>query len=555
MSKISREVMHLKLKSKLNEDLRLNESVVNFMGGTSYTINPLETLKMISASSIFGEPQYYRRGGLAKDTYCRINDIIEEFSILPKTFYGKRTSEIMAEAIDTALSYDYEATLEWAVTLRRVYNIRLNPQIIMVRAALHSERKKFTQLNPKKFKEFNDRVMLRADDTLSQISYYLFLNDGNKNGVPSVLKRSWADALGKLDRYRVAKYKNHEIGLINAVRICHAHSEVIDELMKTGTVNTDDQEKTWENIRSKGKDWKEVFNSVNMGHMAILKNVRGMFIEQNDLEFCKAVLEKLKAGVKGGRQLPFRYYAARSVIGGHNCNHAGLIGDAIEECLDISMENFPFLNGRTMCLSDNSGSAWGGVATEYGYVTVAEIDNLSSAITAARSEEGYVGKFGDKLRVYPIQKRTGILEQARRISARRDRDVGGSTEGGIWLFFYNAIINKEHWDNIFIYSDMQAGHCELYGTDEQKKDYIKLGFGLGGYNEENINVFKLVNEYRAKVNPKVNVFTVQTAGYNNTLLPELTYRTGILYGWTGKEVVFADAMIKLWDEVDKRNGI
>ena len=37
--------------------------VVNFMGGISYTVNPLETLKLISASSIFGEPQYYRKSG------------------------------------------------------------------------------------------------------------------------------------------------------------------------------------------------------------------------------------------------------------------------------------------------------------------------------------------------------------------------------------------------------------------------------------------------------------------------------------------------------------
>ena len=53
-----------------------------------------------------------------------------------------------------------------------------------------------------------------------------------------------------------------------------------------------------------------------------------------------------------------------------------------------------------MCLSDNSGSAWGTIPTEYGSVTVAEIDNLSSVITSACSDEGYVGKFGDKLKVF-----------------------------------------------------------------------------------------------------------------------------------------------------------
>jgi len=31
--------------------------VKNFMGGTSYSLSPLNTLKIVAASSIFGEPQ------------------------------------------------------------------------------------------------------------------------------------------------------------------------------------------------------------------------------------------------------------------------------------------------------------------------------------------------------------------------------------------------------------------------------------------------------------------------------------------------------------------
>ena len=66
-----------------------------------------------------------------------------------------------------------------------------------------------------------------------------------------------------------------------------------------------------------------------------------------------------------------------------------------------------------------------------------------------------------------------------------------------------------------------------------------------------IDVAKLIAEYRSKVNPKVNVFSVQTAGYNNMLIPEYGYRTNILYGWTGKELIFADSMIKFWNNKDK----
>ena len=60
----------------------------------------------------------------------------------------------------------------------------------------------------------------------------------------------------------------------------------------------------------------------------------------------------------------------------------------------------------------------------------------------------------------------------------------------------------------------------------------------------------LVKLYREQVNPRVNVFCIQTAGYTNVLVPEYGYRTSILYGWTGKELIFADAMNRLWDDLD-----
>ena len=48
------------------------------------------------------------------------------------------------------------------------------------------------------------------------------------------------------------------------------------------------------------------------------------------------------------------------------------------------------------------------------------------------------------------------------------------------------------------------------------------------------------------------MFSVQTAGYDNAVIPEYGYRTNLLYGWTGKELSFADTMIKFWDEKDNR---
>ena len=558
MSKMSNAVKMASAKEKEAEVLRLSETVENYMGGDSYVINPLDTLKMVTSSSIFGEPAYYRNSvagkndaGVIKDGEYSVSELVTGVILAKEDYNGKTTTQVMEDVIDKSLDYDFAGTLDWAVELRKNFNMRLNPQVIMVRAATHPKRAEFTEKNPGKFDEVNNLVMSRADEPMTQMAYYLYKN-GKKNGMPSILKRSWAKKLGKLKRYQVAKYKNHEIGMVNAVRLCHANSKVLNELMQTGTVVADEDEKTWENLRSEGKSWKEIIDSGCMGHMAMLRNIRNIFTEVNDINFCSEFLKKLKAGVAEGKQFPFRYYSALQMIEkASDINHKQMILDALEECMDLAMENFPKLKGRTMCLSDNSGSAWGTFNSEFGKVTVADIDNLSATMTAVNSDEGWVGKFGDKLINTSISKRAGVLAQAKKISSKRDYDVGGATEGGIWKFFRDAINNKEHWDNIFIYSDQQAGHGGLYGTETDKREYGRLGFGCDSwYRNSMINVFKLIQEYRKYVNPKVNVFSIQTAGYENVLIPEMAYRTAILYGWTGKETVFADAYIKQWDAIE-----
>ncbi len=527
--------------------------VTNFMGGNSYTINAMDTLKMVTASSVFGEPSYYRDGEFetarAKDALYRIHPLFKALSILDETKYAdKTTSQIMEQVIDDALDEDFGAVLDWAVELRTTYMMRLNPQVIMVRAAMHPKRADFNKAYPNKFRNVQKQVMARADEPASQLAYYLYKNK-SKNNLPTILKRCWAEKLSGLNAYQVAKYKNTGLGMIDVVRISHAHSAVLDELMQNGKVEVAEENNTWERMKSAGKSWKEILETIDLGHMALLRNLRSIFAEltTSDAVYAKNLLEKLKAGVATGKQFPYRYYTAyKAVENDCKVKFKPLILDALEECIDLAIGNMPALHGKTITLTDNSGSAWGTIPTEYGSVTVAEIDNLSAIITARLSDEGYVGVFGDRLEVVPIKKHDGVLSQLNKIN-KISQKIGQSTENGIWLFWDNAIKTEEYWDNVFIYSDMQAGHGGLYGTEEQKIIYKQAGYCTGnGY----VDVLKLVTAYRINVYDKVNVFSVQTAGYTNVVLPEYAYRTNVLYGWTGKESVFADFMIRFWNEKD-----
>ena len=160
MSKISNLV---KSQNKENRE----KAVLNFMGGKSFKLNPIDTLKMVAASSIFGEPAYYRDGIKEKNNnynphYVPIFNIKKE-----------KTSNFMERIIDEALDYNFKETLELAVTLRLSYNMRLNPQIIMVRASIHPKRIEFTIQNEGEFNRINSLVMRRADEPASQAAYYI----------------------------------------------------------------------------------------------------------------------------------------------------------------------------------------------------------------------------------------------------------------------------------------------------------------------------------------------------------------------------------------------
>lgn len=553
MGKMAQEVKKTRYAEKTGR-------VTNFMGGNSYELNPLETLKIVTASSIFGEPAYYRDGEFSdmkikEGCYIVHKAFAGEAVASLDKYKGLKTSDLMEKVIDDALDYDYEAVLKWAVRLRMEFNMRLNPQVIMVRAAVHPNRAKFTASHPGVFHDMNMLVMARGDDVINQLTYYLFKNK-KKNAIPGILKKSWAKKIESLTRYEISKYKNHGIGLVDTVRICHAHSADIDELMQTGTVMVDLERKTWESLRASGMSWTYIANHIRIPHMALLRNLRGIFTETNDRDLCATLMNALIQGVSGGKQFPFRYMVAMDAVKESNMDGdiKDIVTRSLDVCLEQSCDNLPKLSGRTACLSDNSGSAWGTCTSEYGKVMIADIDNLSSMIAAVNSEDGHVFAFGDKLKEYKLLPQAGILLQARNMSKDARETIGQGTENGIWLFFKQAIENEEHWDNIIIYSDQQAGHGGLYGEDSAIESWGVCSASYGG-GMFYVDVVKLIKMYREKVNPKVNVYCVQTAGYTNMLVPENGYRTSILYGWTGRELVYVDAINKFWDEFDEKGMV
>lgn len=354
--------------------------------------------------------------------------------------------------------------------------------------------------------------------------------------IPNALKKAWRAALEEFDDYQLAKYRmeSREVKTVDVMNLVHPKSEAVDQLAK-GTLKTTGR--TWEAIvsaqGSNQASWEQAFHT--MGHMALLRNLRNLMEAGIDVA---AVVKKLVGGAATGKQLPFRYYSAYKAIEGQTVPQ---LLDALEECMLITLGNLPQFSGRVMSLCDNSGSARGATTSSMGTMPIASIGNLSAIITGQLADEGYVGIFGDQLETFAVRKRSSIFDQVKEAD-RLGGLVGGGTENGIWLFWDQAIRNREHWDWVFVYSDMQAGHGGLFGTDPQAyRDYIWQGSP-----NRYIDVPKLINTYRAQVNPKVQVLLVQIAGYQDTIVPEFYDRTYLLGGWGEGLFKFAAEMSHLY---------
>lgn len=506
---------------------------LNHMGGVSYSINnPIQKLKIVCSSCFFGEPMYYHNDNSTESTknkdyddstYKYLENVLGDVINIPN-YHNLKPSTLIEKVIDEALDYDSKATILEAIRLRKKDHIRVTPQVIMVRAANH-DKVRGTNL----ISTYNLDVMSRTDDAITQFAYQ---KEVFGKPIPNSLKKSWKKFLELKSEYDLAKYKlnNKKYKLVDLVNICHAFSPSIDKLMKG---NLNNNENTWESFISKNGSKTETWSAAVdlMGHMALLRNIRN-FIEHDVNE--SLYIDKLLNGVKQGQQLPFRYYSAYNAVSNSNKKASGKILDTIEQCLEISLENLPVFNGNVISLCDNSGSAQNTTTSDMGTVKISDIANLTGVITGKKSENGYVGVFGDNLKIMPIRKTSSTFDQVKQMNKLAE-NIGQGTEHGIWLFFEKALEEKQHWDHIFIYSDQQAGTGGLYGNPSKYRDYMWK-------KQRNIDVAALIKEYRQKVNKNVNVYLVQVAGYQDAIAPSYFNKTYLLGGWGEGLLKFAHSV-------------
>jgi len=383
----------------------------------------------------------------------------------------------------------------------------------------------------------------RPDDLTEIISYL-------GKPIPNGVKDGVSKALSKFDRYQLAKYRSEDknwklVDVLNVTKPkpSNGQSKDFTDLMKGELVNTE----TWEARISAGEDkgavWKDMLTKNKLGYMALLKNLRNI-AAQADADTAKLAIKKLtnKEAVLKSKQLPFRFLSAyRALDNKRESTKDGItfekdgdrlkiFQDAITKAILYSVENVPLLFGKTMILSDNSGSMHGdgggaSLVSAASSVKTADIANLFAVLYWTRADNTYVGLFGDKLIVPALDRGKDLFENFKIINAEAEK-CGGATEKGIFDAFRSLIKDKTMVDRIVVFSDCQVGEgCEWYGPSERASDFNALA-----------------SQYKA-INPNVRIYSIDLKGYGNKMVPTNS-DVVLLTGWSEKIFSFMDMIEK-----------
>ncbi len=470
-------------------------SVENYMGGHSFSQGKKEELAFAVLSS-FIEDSYYE----SKE------DRIKRIRILVKSIAEKDPL--------------YLAKL--AYVTRKEFHMRSSFHVLTAELARYHKGDALV-------KNLIKLAVERPDDLLEIVSYL-------GKPIPNAVKKGVAEALTKFDAYQLAKYRGENkkfklVDLFNLVRPKAPKDKVAiwKKLMKGELKSTN----TWEARSSKGENkekmWGELVGSNELGYMALLRNLRNI-LKSADAATIKDALVKIanKEAVLKSKQLPFRFLSAYNAIDEMDktdlvfekevINHEKVI-EALNKAVSYSVGNIPLLKGKTIILSDNSGSMRGdgggdSLVSAFSNRTTADIANLFAVLYWTRANNTLVGLFGDSLITPKLDREKSVFENFKLINQTGSR-VGESTEMGIFTMFEKLIEDKVIVDRIIIFSDCQVGTgCKWYDTGSR---------GGGDFN-------KLFSEYR-KINPKVNVFSVDLRGLGNTLFADGVVQVA---GWSDK---------------------
>jgi 60 kDa SS-A/Ro ribonucleoprotein len=503
-----------------NTKVQPKEVVTNYMGAKAYKLTPEMELYAAVATSVMNDTYYEK----ADERLQRLQDLIAK--------------------------NDPEFVSRLAIYAREQMYLRSVPLVLAIELAKNGQGNALISSTL-------SRVIQRADELTEALSYYQLANkrDGAKklNRLSKQVQKGLALAFNKFDEYQFAKYNrpNTTVKLRDALFLVHpkavdAQKQAIFDKIATDTLATP---YTWETeLSALGQQkfesekaraialemkWEELVMSQKLGYMALLRNLRNILLNGSDAAFDMALdIIKDRKKVLQSKQFPFRFLSAyaeiekleeeQSLIKSLFESSKSKINRALkslEEAVVISVENLPNIGGKTLILTDNSGSMRGdgggaSLVSAMSKRTTADIANLFAVLYWGKTEDTIVGLFGDKLITPKLDRQKSVFENFKIVNTEAMK-CGPGTETGIFIMLEKLIKEKIMVDRIVIFSDCQIGKgCNWYDSlNRRANDFDKL-----------------FQAYRA-INPSVMTYSIDLRGHGNTVFGE---GIATISGWSEK---------------------
>jgi len=445
--------------SKFNKKASVASKTENFAGGEAFKeTDKLEFVSILLTS--FVQDQFYRGE----------NETVER---VIKLITGLKDKKFAAKS---------------AIYARQKFGMRSISHLVASEIAKQVKGQEWT-------KNFYEQVIHRPDDITEILSCYL-----GKYGkpYPNSMKKGLAKAFNKFDEYQLGKYRGegNDVSLVDAVNYVHPiptgkNKEALKKLIE-GTLKS---KNTWEKgltqagqkaktdeekTELKKAVWADLIKEKKIGYFALLRNLRNI-MEQSP-EVLDEALEMLvdEKAIKKSLVLPFRFATAVEEI--RLLSGAKKVVTALSKAVDISLQNVPVFDGKTLVALDDSGSM--------GYDGDAKSPiNIGSLFASMlyKSNDADLIMFSDTARYFSPDPTDSTLSIQKQMM---DKQEASGTN-------FHAIFQRadKKYDRIIILSDMQ---------------------GWIGYDSP-VSTF---NKYKAKFGATPKVYSFDLQGYGTLQFPQ-----------------------------------
>ena len=441
--------------SLFNFKTKQKNRTLNRAGGAAFVQSPkMELVSMLVTS--FAQDQYYRPAKQAFDELAKLLAKVDPLFAAKAAVYAR--TEMGMRSITHALAAElaaYASGQVWA-------------------------------------KAFYDQIVKRPDDMMEIMAY--FYGMGGKS-LPNAMKKGFAKAFDKFDAYQLAKYRGggKAVKLVDMANLVHPKPAARNaDALKSLVAGTLKSTQTWEaKLTKAGQDavskkektarkaeaWASLIEANKLGYFALLRNLRNIAEQAPEMtgQVCRLLVDRKR--IKRSLVLPFRFLTALDAIKETDLAGKRQIMEALNRALELSLDNVPTFDGRTLIVLDDSGS----MTWNQGKTGQAPI--RTGAIFAAmlyKSNDADLMRFSDNASYVTPYHGDAAMSIA-------DRLIGNARSSGT---NFNAIFQtaKRAYDRIVILSDMQGwiGHCaptkvfEAYKLRHGVVPYI-YSFDLKGY--------------------------------------------------------------------------